>query len=124
MKTLKTWAAVLILAVISGCVTAPPLAPPDEEAVRVRLPYVTAFDRLLSRLRAEGYEIAIAEKSIGIIETVPRRIPGDQGRLQHKSMLSFLLQGNRSFTDIYLRVIVTSDDPAERDRTLELLRGL
>lgn len=121
MKRFVWLIGVLLLA---GCVTVPRSAPPEEEGVTVRLPYARAFERLVQLLESQGYNIAIADQRVGIIETLPKQVEGGERGIQHRVLLSFLLRGDRIETLIYTRVIVTSDYPAEREKILEAIKGL
>lgn len=118
------WIAATVLSIIYGCVAPQAYSPPTEDSVTVQLSYRVTFERLVDHLKAQGYTIAIADQNLGIIETAPQRVAGEQGSVHHKAMLSFLLQGGRSATTVYLRVIVTSDAPEEREKLFEVLKGL
>jgi hypothetical protein len=96
----------------------------EEEGIPVQLSYGNAFDKIVQHLESQGYTIAIADKRLGLIETHPKRVPGEEGKVHHQSLLSFLLRGDRNQTTVYLRVIVTSDYPDEEKKIIESLKSL
>lgn len=117
------WWMVGIL-LLSSCLSIPEPAIEEEEGISIQLPYSKAFEKIVNLLESEGYNIALADKGVGIIETVPRQVPGEEGSIHHNALLSLLLRGNHSETTVYLRVIVTSDYPDERKKMIESLKSL
>lgn len=117
------WLIVGIL-LLSSCASMPVTPAEEEEGVSIQLPYRQAFERVVNLLESRGYKIALADKNAGIIETVPKRVSGEEGEVHHSVLLSLLLRGDRRETTVYLRVIVTSDDPDERKRMIDSLKSL
>ncbi len=117
------WLIVGIL-LLSSCASMPVTPTEEEEGVTIQLPYRQAFEEVVNLLESRGYKIALADKNAGIIETVPKRVSGEEGAVHHNVLLSLLLRGDRRETTVYLRVIVNSDYPDERKRIIDSLKSL
>ncbi len=117
------WLIVGIL-LLSSCANMPVTPTEEEEGVTIQLPYRQAFEEVVNLLESKGYKIALADKNAGIIETVPKRVAGEEGAVHHNVLLSLLLRGDRRETTVYLRVIVNSDYPDERKRIIDSLKSL
>ncbi len=109
---------------LSGCASMPVTPVEEEEGISIQLPYGKAFEKVRDLLESRGYTIALADKRAGIIETVPKRAQGEEGAIHHNVLFSLLLRGDRTETTVYLRVIVTSDDPDERKKIIDSIKGL
>ena len=120
----RLWVVGMTMILLSGCASMPTPATVGEEGIPIQLSYGRAFDKVIDLLESRGYTIALADKGTGIVETVPKRVPGENGAIHHNVLLSLLLRGGWAQTTVYLRVIVSSDYPDERKEITDSLKGL
>jgi len=113
----------LSLIILIGCV-GPTRVPRHQEEIKVQMSYPIAFQKVKTLLENRGYTIAIADEREGIIETLPQVFPGEEGAVQHRAVLSFMLRGDRTSTNIYMILSVTSDYSQERKEIIKILEGL
>jgi hypothetical protein len=116
-------AALFSIIFLVGCV-GPARVPRHQEEIKVPMSYPIAFEKVKNLLENRGYTIAIADERDGIIETLPKVFPEEEGAVQHRAVLSFMLRGDRTSTIVYMILSVTSDYPQERKEIIKILEGL
>ena len=121
---MKVFVFILGGLLLNGCASRGFVPTPLQEGLTLNLSYGMAFERVKGVLQEGGYTLSLADEQAGIIETLPKNIPGEEGGIEHKVLISILIRGDRSSSTVYMRLIVTSDHPGERQTILEKLKAL
>lgn len=119
----------LLVLLLAACATGPERkeTPGDfpKEAVMFQFGYSTAFDRLVGALKAEGYDIAVADERAGFIQTHPKDIGLTAGdaKLQYRGLYRIQVDGDRDRSWAAIQFIVVPELPGEREKLISRIQG-
>lgn len=119
-------ALLCVMAVASAACAPVYVQPPrlPEDAITFRMGYPRAFDLILRTLEADGYEIAVADRERGFIETRPKAVkPAPAGDFDHKTFVTIRVGGGWRESWAVVNLVVLSGYPKERERLIERLQG-
>ena len=126
MKRIVVCLSILML---TAC-AAPPVMkepPPDfpRDSVMFQLGYPAAFDKIVQSLEARGYEIAIADRRAGIIQTHPKKMElgADASSIEYKGLYMIRLDGDSTRSWGVIRFALLPEAPEEREKLIRELQG-
>ncbi|MEW6324079.1 MAG: hypothetical protein AB1515_01695 [Nitrospirota bacterium] len=117
----------LVAIALVGCgprmVIEPPALP--KEAITFQAGYTETFDRVLRALDAEGYDVVIADRQRGYIETRPRTLakPEGGGPFEYQTYLIVRVGGGWRESWATVRSLVLPGYPKERQQLIDRLQG-
>lgn len=126
---MKWFAFFLPLLLLAACATAPerkePPAEFQKEAVMFQYGYPTAFDKTVQSLKADGYEIAIADRESGVIQTYPKvlNIAPEGSQIQYRGVYMIRLDGDSGRSWGVIRFALLPELPGEREKLVKSLQG-
>jgi len=117
----------LVMVLAAACApryrdTSPPL---PEDTLRFQTSYHKTFDRIVRTLQDDGYAIIVADRDLGVIETRPRLLKGDEsqgGQFDYRTFLSIRVGGGWSDSWAIVHVLLVPGYPKERERVLQELQ--
>lgn len=119
----------ILLFLLTACATGPERREPPEDfpkdAVMFQFGYSAAFDRIVSALEAEGYDIAVADERAGFIQTHPKEInitPAEPG-LQYRGLYRIQVDGGRDRSWALIQFLVVPELPGEREKLVNRIQG-
>lgn len=124
----KVYLFVFILS-LAACAAAPERkAPPPEfpkDAVMFPFGYSTAFDKIVGALESEGYDVAIADRRAGVIQTYPKEAPepSETSPVKYKGVYMIRLDGDAGRSWAIIRFALLPELPGERERLIQKLQG-
>ena len=124
----KAILCILFLLLVS-CATGPerrePPADFPKDTVMFQFGYPTAFDRLVDALKAEGYDIAIADERAGFIQTHPKSIDitDQDAKLQYNGMYRIQVDGDQDHSWAVIQFFVVPEIPGEREKLINRMQG-
>jgi len=101
----------------------PPKLPDD--AIRFQLSYSKAFDRIVQTLEEGGYDLVVADRENGIIETRPRVLKGDAapgGPFDYRTFLSIRVGAGWRDAWAVVHLLLVPGYPKEQERVLQQLQ--
>jgi hypothetical protein len=126
---MKWFGFFLPLLLIAACASAPERKEPPvefpKEAVMFQYGYPTAFDKTVQALESDGYEIAIADRRSGIIQTHPKvlNIAPEGGPIQYRGIYMIRLDGDSGRSWGVIRFGLLPELPGEREKLVKALQG-
>lgn len=123
------WSVFLLpLFLLSACANTPERKEPidvPKEAVMFQYGYETAFDRTIRALEAEGYEVAIADRRSGIIQTHPKtlNVAAEGSPVQYRGVYMVRLDGDSERSWGVIRFALLPELPEEREKLVRALEG-
>ena len=87
--------------------------------------YPTAFDKTTQALEADGYEVAIADRRTGIIQTHPKplAVMSEGSPVQYRGVYMIRLEGDSSRSWGVIRFALLPELPEERAKLVRALQG-
>ncbi|MBI3802661.1 MAG: hypothetical protein HY282_02735 [Nitrospirae bacterium] len=118
----------LVILLFSACASGPERKEPEElpkDAVMFPFGYSTAFDRIGDALEAEGYDIAIADKQAGLIQTNLKdlAIAPEGSKLQYHGFYRVHVDGDRDRSWALIQFLVMPELPGEREKLISRIQG-
>ncbi|HZR45073.1 MAG TPA: hypothetical protein VFA47_00100 [Candidatus Manganitrophaceae bacterium] len=124
------WSALFLpLLLLAACATAPEMKEPPvdypKEAVMFREGYQTVFDKTVHALEGDGYEIAVADRQAGIIQTHPKvlNIAPEGSQIQYRGVYMIRLDGDSGRSWGVIRFALLPELPGERENLVKALQG-
>ncbi len=96
-----------------------------EGAIRFQMSYPQAFDRIVRTLQRDGYDITVADRESGAIETRPRelKVPTEPGGpFDYRTFLSIRVGGGWRDSWAVVHVLLVPGYPKERERVMQQLQ--
>jgi hypothetical protein len=121
------WVACLFL--LSACASAPERKEPPPEftkdAVMFQLSYEAAFDKTVRALESEGYDVAIADKRAGVIQTHPKNLPiaPEEAPIRYRGLYMIQIDGDSDRSWAVIRFAVLPELPGEREKLIQKIQG-
>lgn len=119
----------LSLFLLAACASGPERKEPPvefpKEAVMFQYGYPAAFDRTIEALEADGYELAIADKRQGIIQTHPKmlNLTPEGSPIQYRGVYMIRLDGDSDRSWGIIRFALLPELPGEREKLVKALQG-
>jgi hypothetical protein len=119
----------LSLFLLAACAAGPERKePPTEfpkEAVMFQYGYPTAFDRTVRALEADGYELVIADREAGIIQTHPKvlNLAPEGSSIEYRGVYMIRLDGDSDRSWGVIRFALLPELPGEREKLVNALQG-
>lgn len=124
------WSVLFLpLFLLAACATGPEKKEPPvefpKEAVMFQYGYPTAFDKTVQALEADGYDIAIADRQAGIIQTHPKvlNIAPEGSQIQYRGVYMIRLDGDSNRSWGFIRFALLPELPGEREKLVKTLQG-
>jgi hypothetical protein len=122
-RTLVVAVGLLVAACGPRMVGEPPV---PADAVTFRMSYHKTFDRVLRTLEDARYDVVIADRDRGYIETRPRAVAppdGPGGPFEYQSYVVIRIGGGWRQSWAVVRLLVLPSYPKEREQLIDQLRG-
>lgn len=119
----------LSIFLLAACASGPERKePPTEfpkEAVMFQYGYPTAFDRTVRALEADGYELAVADREAGIIQTHPKvlNLAPEESSIAYRGVYMIRLDGDSDRSWGVIRFALLPELPGEREKLVNALQG-
>jgi hypothetical protein len=119
----------LSIFLLCACATQPERKEPPmdfpKEAVMFPFGYPTAFDKTIDALEADGYELAIADRRAGVIQTHPKTmdLAPEGSPIQYRGVYMIRLDGDSDRSWGVIRFALLPELPSEREKLVKALQG-
>ena len=126
---MKRFVVFLSVFLLFACATQPERKEPPvefpKEAVMFQYGYSTAFDKTVQALEAEGYELAIADRENGIIQTHPKvlGLASEGSPVEYRGVYMIRLDGDSARSWGVIRFALLPELPGEREKLVRALQG-
>jgi hypothetical protein len=112
--------------VAAACAPMPRGEPPPlpEHTITFYTSYNASFDRILRTLRGDGYDIAVADREAGIIQTRPKALAREEtngGPLEYRTFFLIMVRGSWRESLATVDLVVLPSYPKERDTVIKQL---
>lgn len=118
----------IMILLLTACASGPERREPPQDfpkdAVMFQFGYPTAFDRIVNALKAEGYDMAVADERAGFIQTHPKDInitPPEPG-LRYRGLYRIQVDGDRDRSWALIQFLVVPELPGEREKLVNRLQ--